>query len=70
GYDPAGSRVYISFLGSPSIPPKVILGLLGVKNQTEPDLIMYQVQAGTSGAYINLKGHASQFLIFFIKFFK
>ena len=34
GYNDGGSKSYISLLGSPSIPPNVILGLLEVKNQT------------------------------------
>src|SRR5688572_7451033 len=55
-----GNRSCISFFGSPSIPPNVSLGLLGVKNQTEPERIIYHNQMGASGAYSSSKGHRSQ----------
>jgi len=45
------------------MPPKVIFGLLGVKNHTEPDLSMYQPHTSVIGAYSSLKGQASQFVI-------
>jgi hypothetical protein len=63
GYKDGGNKAYISFFGSPSRPPNVILGLLGVKNQTARDRIMYQHHAGIRGAYKTLKGHLSQSVI-------
>src|SRR6185312_5180313 len=64
GHKCGGRRSCISFLGSPSRPPKVSLGLLGVKNQAEPDRIIYHSHTGAMGAYKILKGHCSQFFIF------
>jgi hypothetical protein len=52
------------------MPPNVILGLLGVKNQTDRDLNIYRSHIGTIGAYNNLKGHASQLVILEMIFFK
>jgi hypothetical protein len=52
------------------MPPKVILGLLGVKNHTDPDRSIYNPHIGTMGAYNNLKGQASQFVILLKRFFK
>jgi len=48
----------------------VILGLLGVKNHTDLALSMYSSHIGTMGAYNNLKGQASQFVILEMTFFK
>jgi hypothetical protein len=51
----------------------VSLGLLGVKNQAEPDRIIYHSHTGAMGAYKILKGHCSQFFIFLnnmVLFFK
>jgi len=52
------------------MPPKVIFGLLGVKNHTDLDLSIYKSHIGTIGAYNNLKGHASQLVILLKRFFK
>jgi len=51
------------------MPPNVIFGLLGVKNQTALDLMMYQTQQSEIGAYNILNGHASQCVIFLYNLF-
>ena len=50
GYIFSSKRAYISFFGSPSIPPNVNLGFDGVKNQTALDLIIYHTQKMDIGA--------------------
>ena len=51
GYDEGGNCSYISFLLSPSNPPKVNVGFDGVKNQNDADRRQYHSQAGYKGIY-------------------
>lgn len=69
GYAFAGSCSYISFLPSPSKPPKVIVGLEGIKNQKDRALMQYHSQVGVIFRYRIQKGHSSQFVNFFKKSF-
>src|SRR5687768_3157300 len=57
---PSGSRSYISFFPSPSNPPKVMVGLEGVKNQNDPERKEYQNHTGLMARYRRLNGHCSQ----------
>src|SRR5687768_4379889 len=57
---PSGNRSYISFFPSPSNPPKVMVGLEGVKNQNDPARREYQNQTGLMARYRRAKGHCSQ----------
>ena len=57
---PGGNWSYISFFRSPSKPPKVSVGLEGVKNHTDPDRMEYHIQAGNSGMYFTSQCQVSQ----------
>jgi len=69
GNEEGGNWSYISFLLSPSNPPKVSVGFDELKNQTDLARKQYHAHTNPIGKYNTVNGHNSQLVIFEKNFF-